>query len=415
MRGSTRFTPALLAISAALAVASCGTSRPPTTPTPKPPVITPDAPAIPFQLTAVSFAAIPGWAESDHVPALIAFRRNCEALRRRQPDAPLPGGGQYGGVARDWLPACDAALAVAPGGERVFFETWFEPRSVSGPGETKLTAYYEPIIEARRASEPGFTEPLLKRPADMVTVDLGAFAEAYDNEALRGAPRRLTGRIRGSDVDPYPKRDSIAPAADQIIAWAHPADLYNLQVQGSGRMRFADGTESRAAFAAQNGYRWNSALGALRNAGRLASVTWNGFRQWLDQNPGDARWALNNDPSYVFFAEEPVTDFSAGPRGAASIPLTPMGSVAVDPAFHPYGAVVFVDGTYANAPFRRLLVAQDTGGAIRRGPLRGDVFVGSGAEAGAWAERMNAPAQWWTLLPRRLEQPIAALGATPAG
>lgn len=109
---------------------------------------------------------------------------------------------------------------------------------------------------------------------------------------------------------------------------------------------------------------------------------------------------MNADPSYVFFQEEPIEDPSAGPRGAAGVPLTPMGSIAVDPAFHPYGALVFVDGQYDGQPFRRLLVAQDTGGAIRRGPMRGDVFFGSGAEAGQAAERMNAPARWWTLLPR---------------
>ncbi|HRE45627.1 MAG TPA: 3D domain-containing protein, partial [Terricaulis sp.] len=123
--------------------------------------------------------------------------------------------------------------------------------------------------------------------------------------------------------------------------------------------------------------------------------------------PDATRAALNADPSYVFFQEEVITDPSAGPRGAAGVPLTAMGSIAVDPAFHPYGAVVFVDGAYDNAPFRRLLVAQDTGGAIRRGPLRGDVFFGSGAEAGIGAERMNGPARWWTLTPRAAPAPVS--------
>jgi membrane-bound lytic murein transglycosylase A len=103
----------------------------------------------------------------------------------------------------------------------------------------------------------------------------------------------------------------------------------------------------------------------------------------------------------VFFEEAPINDPNAGPRGAAGVPLTPMGSIAIDPAFHPYGALLFVEGAFDGAPFSRLLVAQDTGGAIRRGPQRGDVFFGTGAEAGARAERMNAQnARFWTLLPR---------------
>jgi membrane-bound lytic murein transglycosylase A len=245
----------------------------------------------------------------------------------------------------------------------------------------------------------------------MITVDLSAFAEAQDNDALRGGPRSLTGQIQGNRVEPYPKREAISPAPGQVIAWAHPADVYNLQVQGSGRLHFPDGTESRAQFSAQNGYKWSSALGALRNAGRLAAVTWAGFRQYLDANPTQTTPTLNADPSYVFFQEERVLDPTAGPKGAAGVPLSAMGSLAVDPAYHPYGAVIFVDGIYDGYAFQRLLVAQDTGGAIRRGPLRGDVFAGSGAAAGQYAEKMNGAARWWTLLPKPANQPIASLGA----
>jgi membrane-bound lytic murein transglycosylase A len=286
---------------------------------------------------------------------------------------------------------------------------------VTGAGEQKVTAYFEPVIQASRTPGYPFTEPLLSRPTDMVTVDLSAFAEAYDSEALRGAPRSLNGKQVGNKIEPYPKREAIYPAPGQVIGYAHPADVYNLQVQGSGRLHFTDGSEARAQFSAQNGYKWNSALGALRNAGRLASATWTGFRQWLDTNPGEQKQALNADPSYVFFQEEPVTDMTVGPKGAAGIPLTPMGSIAVDPAYHPYGAVVFLDGTYGGSPFQRLLVAQDTGGAIRRGPQRGDVFAGVGQEAGAYAERMNAVARWWTLLPKQFGQPIASVAAGNPG
>ena len=355
-----------------------------------------------FALTPARFAEVPDWANADLAPALLAFQRSCEGRRLRAPDAALAGGGRYGGVVGDWAPACAAAQATQPGSERAFFETHFTPHLVRGEGEARLTAYYEPIIDARRAPDAYYSAPLLRRPGDLVSIDIAAFAEAYDDQTLRGAPRRLTGQIVGSEVRPYPRRGELALGADQAFAWAHPVDVYNLQVQGSGRMAFPDGAQARAAYAAQNGYRWRSALGALRDAGELqGGATWSNFKAWSDARGGDVtRQALNADPSYVFFNEEPIEDPSGGPRGASGVPLTPLGSIAVDPAFHPYGAIVFVDGSYNGAPFRRLLVAQDTGGAIRRGPLRGDVFFGAGAEAGLAAERMNAPARWWTLLPR---------------
>ncbi|MBL8545753.1 MAG: MltA domain-containing protein [Hyphomonadaceae bacterium] len=360
-------------------------------------------PTAEFALRPARFEDIPDWTRVDLAPALMAFRRACDGRRLRDPGAALPGGGRYGGTVADWAPACSAAQNVAPGAERAFFEANFIPNMVSGGGEARVTAYYEPIIEARRLPDAVYSAPLMRKPGDMVTVDVAAFAEAYDNEALRGAPRALTGQLNGAQVLPYPKREDLGLAADQAFAWAHPVDVYNLQIQGSGRIAFPDGTQARASFAAQNGYRWRSALGALRDSGQLqGGATWQNFRAWSDRTGADAtRQALNADPSYVFFQEERIDDPGAGPRGAAGVPLTPMGSIAVDPAFHPYGAVVFVDGEFDGQPFRHLFVAQDTGGAIRRGPLRGDVFFGSGPEAGRAAELMNsASPRWWTLTPR---------------
>jgi membrane-bound lytic murein transglycosylase A len=390
-------------------------TRPPVAPRPPTPGVTPQPVPSDFSLTPVRFSDIPGWGLVDHAPALAAFRRQCDVWRNRTPDAALTGG-RYGGPVGNWLPACEAAIPIQPGQERWFFETYFEPSIVNGPGEAKLTAYFEPVIQASRSWAPPYTEPLLSRPPDMLTIDLGAFAEAYDNESLRGAPRTLNGKLNNGRLEPYPKREAITPYQGQVIGYAHPADVYNLQVQGSGRLRFTDGSEARAQFSAQNGYKWNSALGALRNSGRLQSPTWANFRAWLDQNPGEQKSALNADPSYVFFQEEAVPDASAGPKGAAGISLTPMGSIAVDPAYHPYGAVIFVDAMNEGTSIKRLVVAQDTGGAIRRGPNRGDLFIGTGPEAGAFAERMNAQyPRWWTLLPKRPSTPIAGVAAAPPG
>jgi len=381
---------------AGLSLAACATApRGPTRPT------TPTQPAVAFALQPARFTDIPDWTSVDLTPALTAFRRACDGRARRDPSAALPGGGRYGGSVGDWAPACAAATSVAPGGERAFFEANFIPYEVRGTGEARLTAYFEPVVQARHVPDAYYSEPLLRKPSDMVAVDVAAFAEAYDDDTLRGAPRRLTGQLVGATVTPYPKREAITPYQGQAFAYANAVDLYNLQIQGSGRLAFEDGTQERAAFAAQNGYRWHSALGALRDSGQLPTASWDAFRAWSATNgPQATQQALDADPSYVFFEEQSIDDPEAGPRGAAGVNLTPMGSIAVDPTYHPYGALIFVDGTYNGAAFRHLLVAQDTGGAIRRGPLRGDVFFGSGPEAGQAAENMNAPARWWTLLPR---------------
>src|SRR5262249_21736521 len=164
--------------------------------------------------------------------------------------------------------------------------------------------------------------------------------------ALHGGPRQLMGQLQGNTVRPYPKRADISPAPDQVIAYAHPADLYNLQVQGSGRIRFEDGKDARAAYAAQNGYKGKSAFTALPEGQR----TWAGMRAWIDANgAAAAESALDSEPSYVFFAQEPLLDPVLGPRGAANVNLTAMGSIAVDPSYHPYGALLFVAGAYNGA------------------------------------------------------------------
>lgn len=407
----------LASASAAVLLSACAANAPqrPSASRPAPSAQPAAPPQSAFSLTTVTFADLPEWKSIDTWPAMVAFKRHCNVILQRAPNTPLTG--EYGGVAGDWQPACRQAVSIQPGQSQWFFENFFYPARVAGPGESRLTAYFEPVVQATRDFQPPFTEPFLSKPIDMVTVDLGAFADARQDDVLHGAPRRLTGRIKGDVVEPYPKRGDIIPYDGQIIAYAHPADVYNLQVQGSGRLQFPNGSQVRAAFAAQNGYSWNSALGALYNLGEITAGSWNAFRQWFDANPGRKKDALDTDPSYVFFNEETITDPNEGPKGAAGIPLTALGSIAVDPAYHPYGAVVFIDGQYDGAPFRKLLVAQDTGGAIRRGPQRGDVFFGSGDQAGAQAEKMNAPANWWTLLPRPTitEGPVAELApAAPA-
>jgi membrane-bound lytic murein transglycosylase A len=395
----------------------------PPAPTPTPPTVTPppvaQVPASPtMTLVATTFAEVPGWSTTDAVPALAAFKRSCAVLRNRPQDGPVGARARYGGTAGNWASACQEAATITDANARSFFERRFTPLSVSSAGgEAKLTSYYEPVFQARSTPEPGFNWPIRPRPNDLLRIDLDQFARAIPLEPDRAPVGTWWGRVEGDRIVPYPDRGAIMDGPpNEVIGWAHPADVYDLQVQGSGRIVFPDGRQVRAAYAAQNGRKWNSIYRALRNEGLLTAGELNaaGVRAWIDRtDPATVQRIFRTDPSYVFFQGEPIPDPSIGPRGAQGVPLTGLGSVAVDPAYHPYGAVVFVEGSYpdangAMAPFRRLLVAQDTGGAIRRGPLRGDVFWGTGADAGRSAGRMNAPARWWTLVPN--EAVSASLG-----
>ena len=429
--------PRLLAAAALASIAAaCATTTPTKVP---PPVKTTVEPPI-FTLRPTTFAELPGWASSDAGPALAAFKASCAAVTRRPADQKLGRFAPYGGVVGDWAPACAAAGAVAdPSGARAFFERWFIPQAVEARPDqmSQLTANYEPIVQARRTPQPGFTEPFLPRPDDLVSIDLAAFDEQQglaanmSEDVLKGMTNdvpedlkpnlktklneRLTrrfrtpiwGRLIEKRVEPYPARAGIDVTTRPALGYAHPTDVYDVQVQGSARVQFEDGPQMRMAYNSQNGWKWNSVYGQLRTRGDIAVADKRSVRAWMDaQTPDGVRAALNLDPSYIFFALEPIPDPAIGPKGAQGVPLTALGSLAVDPSAHPYGALIFADAKSSDgAAFQRLLVAQDTGGAIRRGPLRGDVFFGTGDAAGAGAEKMNGPVRFWTLLPN----PAAAL------
>jgi membrane-bound lytic murein transglycosylase A len=410
-----------------LALSACATASKPAPQ--RPTVARPAAEGPTFTLRAASFDALPGWRESDPQPALDAFRRSCSAQTRRDDASPLGRSAPYGGTVRDWRAPCAAAQTASDA--RTFFEQNFTPHEVVARADQmrRVTGYYEPVVQARRAPQPGFDEPFLARPTDVVGIDLSQFDEAADiseaitEDVMKGlAPTlpdsieaqtsaaiddRLERRFRTplfgrltSDrrVVPLPERAQIDRGAG-VLGYARACDVYDVQVQGSGRVTFEDGAQGRMQYAAQNGWKWNSIYPQVRDRG-AASATKDGVCAWMAaQTPDVVRATLNLDPSYIYFTLESVGDPTAGPRGAQGVPLTPMGSIAVDPAAHPYGAVLFVA---SDSGLQRLLVAQDTGGAIRRGPVRGDVFFGTGDAAGAAATQQNAPARFWTLLPNGL-------------
>lgn len=189
------------------------------------------------------------------------------------------------------------------------------------------------------------------------------------------------------------------------LAWGRPIDVFFMQIQGSGRLVFDDGSQRRAAFAAHNGHPYVSIGRLLLDRGELppGQASKQHIEDWLRRN-GPAAWTplFNENPRYVFFDLQDIPDPNAGPLGSQGVPLTPMGSLAVDPAFHAWGVPVFVRGEVSGQGlWSGLLIAQDAGGAIT-GPVRGDLFFGWGYEAGETAGRQNSFARWHILLPERL-------------
>jgi membrane-bound lytic murein transglycosylase A len=356
-------------------------------------------------LTPVSFADVPGWNQDRLSEALPAMRRGCDRILGMPAGQALGGTGEaarLAGTAGAWTDPCRRLRAVPDGDEaaaRAFLQAEFRPYAVGG--DALFTGYYEPEMEARLTRGGAFQTPLLARPADLVQVDLGAFAPD-----LKG--RSVTGRVAAGRLVPYDDRARIESVAAEgeapALAWvADPADAFFLQIQGSGRLRLPGGEVMRLGFAAQNGRSYVAIGRLLADRGEIprAKVSMQSIRAWLAAHPGRARALMDENPSYVFFRALPQAAADTGPPGALGASLTPGRSAAVDRAFLPLGVSVWIDteDPVDGAPLRRLLLAQDTGGAIR-GAARADIFFGWGAEAERRAGLMNRHGREFVLLPR---------------
>jgi membrane-bound lytic murein transglycosylase A len=236
-------------------------------------------------------------------------------------------------------------------------------------------------------------------PDDLITVDL---AGVYPN--LKGM--RLRGRLVGKTVVPYATRADIERAAipGKELLWVDdPVEAFFLEVQGSGRVQLDGGDTVRVAYADQNGHPYKAIGRWLIDQGELpaAQATAQGIKAWIAAHPERRQELLNVNPSYVFFKEERLVDPSVGPKGALGVSLVPARSVAVDRTFIPLGAPLFLATTQpgSDVPLQRLVMAQDTGGAIK-GAVRVDYFFGFGGQAPDNAGRMKQQGRVWVLLPR---------------
>jgi membrane-bound lytic murein transglycosylase A len=342
-----------------------------------------------------AYAALPGWSAAGLEPGLDAMLRSCDAFALRSPDAVLSDAAPWAGTPRDWSAAC-AALRLAGDGPaaRAVIETLMTPLEILDPrGESRFTGYFEPTYPARLRPVPPFTEPVPALPQDHVV---------RGNQILQKLPN---GQLR-----PYPARATIVRNGVTPLAYARPADVFFLQIQGSGRLVLPDGRTLRAAYAGHNGHPFESTANWLLRRGWIersqASMT--GIQKWMASvSEGRMRQAMNANPRFIFFRIESGTDPELGPKGSLGVPLTPLGSVAVDLSFHAPGVPLFIQTTAPGlgGDWSGLMVAQDTGNAIR-GPVRGDLYFGTGPEAGSRADTVNAPGRLWVLLPRPLARAI---------
>jgi membrane-bound lytic murein transglycosylase A len=374
----------LLALLAALA--SC-TPRPP-----PPPSLT---------LAPARFADLAGW-DADHVAlALPAILKSCAALAKLAASAPV-GPDAVAGTASDWRAPCAGAAALGDATDddvRRFVEASFAPWRAGNNGDPQglFTGYFEPELHGARQPGGAYTVPLMRRPPDLVAADLGLFRPAWRGEHIAG--RVVAGRLR-----PYDTRAAIEHGAlDRFnlgLFWVDSAvDAFFLSVQGSGRVRLPDGTLVQLGYDGQNGRPYVAIGRLLVERGALAKddVSLATIRAWIIAHPAQGRALMDENPSYVFFREVQ----GGGPIGAEGVILTAGRSLAVDPVFLPLGVPMWLDATQDGQALRRLVVAQDTGGAIR-GPVRGDLFWGFGPVAESAAGRMRAKGAYYMLLPRNV-------------
>ena len=340
-------------------------------------------------LKASDWSDLTDWPNNDALTTWPVFLGNCAVLKKQVL----------------WQTICNAATAFTPKDDqqaREFFERWLIPyQLVTGDGQDSglITGYYEPLLFGSRRPSARFRFPLYGVPDDLLSVDLSSVYPELKTYRLRG-------RLNGNKVVPYYNRAEIdagrAPLQGREILWVDDrVDLFFLQVQGSGRIQLENGDIVRIGYADQNGHPYTSIGRKLVEQGalKLEQASLQGIKQWGIQYPDKLSALLNQNTSYVFFRELPASP--NGPPGSLGLPLTAGRSLAVDPLAIALGSPVYLSTTWPNStqPLNRLMLAQDTGGAIK-GAIRADFFWGFGEEAALHAGRMRQSGRLWVLLPR---------------
>lgn len=334
------------------------------------------------RVQVLSFAQIQGWSADDHPAAFDSFQVSCRRILG------LRSASILGGVSNrlnEWKAVCAQAATLSPAQARQFFETRFTPIQVEPAKQALLTAYYEPELPASRTPTARFRFPIYRKPPELI------------REGSRWG-RRVNGRLQ-----PYFTRGDIYNGAlngrGLEIAYLDDAtELLFLQIQGSGKLRFPDGSTRRVSYAGKSGQDFRSVGLEMKRRGLSRSGSKADIKQYVRANPAAGLDLLAHNQSYVFFSEASSLDPRRGPIGALGVQLTDLRSIAVDRRFVPLGAPVWVEGQTSIGYIRRLMVAQDTGSAVK-GAQRADIFWGSGDAAGAAAGRTKGPGKLTVLVP----------------
>jgi membrane-bound lytic murein transglycosylase A len=375
-----------------------------------PATVRPQAPRAPkiatsvphLALTPVNFAQLPGWTGDSINEALPALRSSCRVFQGKSPGLRVGPSG-IGGKVADWHRVCavlSQRLNHNPAFARQYFEQQFNPYIVSNRGHASglFTGYFEIELRGSRTQKGAYQTPLYSMPPNIVSTNLGEFSSEW-------VGKKITGWVTGGRVMPAPTRREIDEGAlagkGLEILWVDdPVDAFFLHVQGSGRVIMDDGTVVRVGFSGRNGHRYIAIGRELVNRGAISkqTISMQSIRSWLRVNKSDAASVMQLNPSYIFFR----TLQGAGPVGAQGVILTPGRSLAIDRRFLPLGAPIWLSTTSPldpSEPLNRLVVAQDTGSAIK-GPVRGDLYWGSGENAALNAGFMKSEGRYYILLPK---------------
>jgi membrane-bound lytic murein transglycosylase A len=363
------------------------------------------------QYVPVAWADIAGWSQDDHLAAYKAFRTSCKPIAEQRN---LPVDPKALGISlRDPCRAAKAADISDSARARAFFEEHFLPLRISrlGEGEGFVTGYYEPVIDGSRTQTDVYNVPVYRRPSNL-------FVRGFKQDAV-GLPNKgqVFRKIGRRKLVPYYDRAEIEDGAiagrGLEICWLKDqTDLLFSQIQGSARVHLEDGSTVRINYDAHNGYPYMAVGRILIDRGIIPKeqMSMQKIREWMDQNPDGAKELRRQNRSYVFFREVQLSEKDE-PVGAQGVPLTPGRSIAVDKALHVYGTPFFIEGELpieseqSKTPFRRLMVAQDTGSAIV-GPARADIYYGAGVDAGRVSGRIRHNMRFVILVPKSLD-PVA--------